>query len=186
MNDMLHRTRFVATLAATLLVFAASPSFAQQSASDSTRQQEVAEEEEEARRWGVGVQLSPVFGLSVRRALTERLAVQAAGIPFRIGEETVVGARLLFKLYTQPHYSFHVSGGGSAFIATNDRTAARDEEQETRVTPLYFGTLGGEYRFSRRLGLSGDVGLAYLQFEGRVITRSGVSPVLGLGLHYYF
>ena len=183
MNDMLHRTRFVATLAATLLVFAASPSFAQQSASDSTRQQEVAEEEEEARRWGVGVQLSPVFGLSVRRALTERLAVQAAGIPFRIGEETVVGARLLFKIYTQPHYGFHVSGGGSAFIATNDRTAARDE---TRVTPLYFGTLGGEYRFSRRLGLSGDVGLAYLQFEERVITRNGVSPVLGLGLHYYF
>ena len=186
MNDMLHRTRFVATLAATLLVFAASPSFAQQSASDSTRQQEVAEEEEEARRWGVGVQLSPVFGLSVRRALTERLAVQAAGIPFLIGGETVAGARLLFKLYTQPHYSFHVSGGSSAFINTNDRTAAGDEEQETRVTPLYFGTLGGEYRFSRRLGLSGDLGLAYLQFEGGVITRSGVSPVLGLGLHYYF
>ena len=81
---MLHRTRFVATLAATLLVFAASPSFAQQSAPDSTAQQKDAAEEE-MRRWGVGVRLSKLYGPSVRYALTERFTVQVAGIPVPLG-----------------------------------------------------------------------------------------------------
>ena len=65
------------------MVSAALPCHAQETAADSTRQQETAEEE--TRRWGVGVQLSQLYGLSVRYALTERFTVQVAGIPVPLG-----------------------------------------------------------------------------------------------------
>lgn len=58
-----------------------------------------------------------------------------------------------------------------------------------------FGTLGGEYRFAERLGLSGERGIGYFDRpsrsygfgEGAVVwDADGFESPLGIGLHYYF
>jgi hypothetical protein len=168
---------------AALLVSAALPCHAQETAADSTRQQETAEEE--TRRWGVGVQLSQLYGLSVRYALTERFTVQVAGIPVPLGDEITGGGRLLYKLYARPSYNFYVAGGASLFRGSNFTNPFTEESERNRGYTI-FASLGGEYRFARRLGLGGGAGLSYLVQRSAVLDRNEVFPMIELGLHYYF
>ena len=164
------------------MVSAALPCHAQETAADSTRQETA---EEETRRWGVGVQLSQLYGLSVRYALTERFTVQVAGLPVPPSDEITGGGRLLYKLYARPSYNFYVAGGASLFRGPDFTNPFTGESERNRGYTA-FATLGGEYRFARRLGLGGGAGLSYLVQRSAVLDRNGVGPLAELGLHYYF
>ena len=143
--------------------------------------------EEGARRWGMGVRLSQLYGLSVRYALTERFTVQVAGIPVPLGDEVTGGGRLLYKLYVQPSYNFYVAGGASLFRGSNFTNPFTEESERNRGYTIS-ATLGGEYRFARRLGLGGGAGLSYLAQRSGLpaLDRNEVFPMIELGLHYYF
>lgn len=173
----------VAGLAAILLL-AAPRCHAQGAVPDSAAQQQEAAEEE-PRRWGVGVRLSQLYGLSVRYALSERFTVQAVGIPVPIEGRLTGGGRLLYKLYVQPSYNFYVAGGASLFGGPTFTNAFTGESERDRGYTV-FATLGGEYRFARRLGLSGGAGITYLVQHSAVLDREGAFPLIELGLHYYF
>lgn len=176
------------------------PSLAQDATPDSSAEEsetpaeesEAPEGEERLRRWGVGLQATPLFGLSVRYAFTERFAVQVAGMPFPLDEERAVGGRLLFKLYTEPSYNFYVAGGSAATFGES-RVISYDEGRFTQEldgyrTYSFFATLGGEYRFAERLGLGIGLGLKHREWRARYLhlQRSLSEVVVGLGLHYYF
>lgn len=75
-----------------MLLLLPAPAFAQQPADSSAQ---ASEAPEEARRWGAGVRLSQLYGLSVRYALTERFTVQVVGIPVPLGGEITGGGRVL-------------------------------------------------------------------------------------------
>lgn len=173
--------RYSTVAAGLLLAFlVTSPCRAQGAAPDSTTL------ERSQHRWGVGAQLGPILGPSVRYALTKRLTVQAAGLPFLIGGETVAGARLLYKLFVRPKYNFFVSGGGTVFIDTKNRNFLTGEDEGVSTISIVFATLGGEYRFAGRLGLAGGLGFGYLHQSSSVVDNSGLIPILDLGLHFYF
>jgi hypothetical protein len=175
--------RFTAAVClAAALLFATLPCHAQQSAPDSTAQQKDAAEEK-MRRWGAGVRLSKLYGLSVRYALTERFTVQVAGIPVPLGDEITGGGRLLYKLYARPSYNFYVAGGASLFRGPDFTNPFTGESERNRGYTI-FATLGGEYRFARRLGLGGGASLGYQR--SAVLDRNAVLPLVELGLHYYF
>lgn len=176
---------FVLIGLAAVFLFTALPCHAQEAATDSTAQQEAAEEE--PRRWGMGVRLSNLYGLSVRYSLTKRFTVQAVAVPVPLEGEITGGARLLYKLYTKPSYNFYVAGGAALFRREAFTNAFTGESEHERGYTI-FATLGGEYRFAKRLGLGGGAGISYL------VQRSGVPfqdreeplPLIELGLHYYF
>ena len=176
------RSFWAAAVAGALLLLPA-PTLAQQPADSSA--QASASTEEEARRWGVGVRLSQLYGLSVRYALTERFTAQVAGVPVPPSDEITGGGRLLYKLYVQPSYNFYVAGGASLFRGS-DFTNPFTEESERNRGYTVFASLGGEYRFARRLGLGGGAGLSYLVQRSAVLDRNEVVPLAELGLHYYF
>ena len=70
-------------------------------------------------------------------------------------------------------------GGASLFRGSNFTNPFTEENERNRGYTI-FATLGGEYRFARRLGLS------YLVQRSAVLDQNGVGPLVELGLRYYF
>ena len=139
-----------------------------------------------SRRWGLGVRISQLFGLSARYAITERFTAQVAGFPIPLeGVGLDIGGRLLYKLYVQPTHNFYVAGGASLFRGEEFTNPFTEESQRDRGYTV-FATLGGEYRFAERLGLSGGAGISYFVQRSAVLDRNEVFPMIELGLHYYF
>jgi len=144
--------------------------------------------------WSAGVQVSPLYGASVRYNLSRRLALQAAGVPiFWEGPfRGVIGGRALYRLIAQKDFALFAAGG--VRIRFDDQIQLEDPpefEEEFTVEPTVATTVGIETNFGDHLGLSVEAGGAYEFAEDEVgeylgMDRSGLRPVLGAGLHYYW
>jgi hypothetical protein len=135
--------------------------------------------------WAVGIQISPVLGLSVRWAATSRLTLQAAALPGLGGNfQGTVGGRGLYKFVRNNGYNVYASAGVAPFFGrrlqfTDDLSVKRRTEAVWYVT----GTIGGEAAMGDHFGLSGEVGGA------RIVDPAGsglIVPTFGVGLHYYW
>lgn len=127
-------------------------------------------------QWAAGVQFFPVPGVSVRRALTSRIAVQVSGIP-DVGDHVFwfrggMGGRLLYRFKMEGANSLYASGAYSLFF----------------LSPQFLSTTPGEDFLSRRerrshfgaVTLGTEIALGYgmsLSLEG------GVARIWGHGLH---
>ena len=175
------------------LLFVSAPAAAQErSEGEATDREESSQENEEDRpppathsEWAVGIQISPVVGLSVRWAATSRFTLQAAVFPGLGGDfQGTVGGRGLYKFVRNNGYNVYASAGVAPFFGrrlqfTDDLSVERRTEAVWYVT----GTIGGEAAMGDHFGLSGEVGGA------RIVDPAGpgfTAPTLGVGLHYYW
>lgn len=135
--------------------------------------------------WALGVQISPVVGLSVRWAATSRFTLQVAALPGLGGNfQGTVGGRGLYKFVRNEGYNVYASTGVAPFFRrmlqyTDDLSARR----ETGVIWYVTGTIGAEAAMGDRFGLSGEVGGA------RIVDPAGPGltvPTFGVGIHYYW
>lgn len=140
--------------------------------------------------WSAGIQVSPLYGASVRYNLSRRVALQAAGLPiFWEGPfRGIVGGRALYRLIAEKEFAFFAALG--AGIRFDDQVRVDDQaglEERVEAQPTFAITVGVETNLGRHLGLSADVGVAYEFNDGEFDeTGSGLDPVLGVGLHYYW
>lgn len=136
-------------------------------------------------RWGVGLQVLPVAGASVRLNLSRRLALQGAALPPRVvgsGFRGMAGGRLLFKPLVHPRYNLFL---GLAAAAVFEKRLDDRYEFETVAHQVMAVTLGAESLLGTRLGLSGELGAFHLRDAGDA-TLDTTMPTVGVGLHYYF
>jgi hypothetical protein len=143
-------------------------------------------------RWGVGGQLLPLFGPSVRVALTRRVTVQVAGLPFPGRQDDsgdpkwTVGGQGLYKFVVGPWYNVFV-GVSMQSISYEETVQKGDDLQNLRfvrrqkVDWVGAATVGVEGVVGSRLGISLEVGMAEVWGEFYVSRAIG-----GVGLHYYW
>jgi len=153
----------------------------------------------EPSRWAVGIQAFPVPGVSVRRALTPRLAVQIAGVPgfgdrvswFRGG----AGGRLLYRFKVAEAGDLYVSGAYTLLRTERDGvTLASGQHSPNRIeSRLHYGalTVGAELPFGRGMNLSLELGGARVlrdDLDGEPVWREDIDGrsllTGGVGLHY--
>ena len=144
------------------------------------------------RTFGVGLQSSfPVYGLSVKYAITEQSVVQATIAPFGISADggsvnmNFYGARYVHRFPGQDGGSVVVdpylfAGGGLVTYTTNFTSYGGSKTSDS-----YFGYSAGggvELIVGRKFGISGELGYGKISFSGGVAVNA---ILFGGGLHFY-
>jgi hypothetical protein len=133
--------------------------------------------------WAVGVQLSPVFGLSVRWAATSRFTLQAAGLPGLGGNfQGTVGGRGLYKFAAQDSYNVYGSLGGAVYVRKALGLRSSEIAVQTEVNEAVIAVIGAETAIGDHVGLSGEGGIGYMWWDESTLWI----PSFGIGLHYYW
>jgi len=146
--------------------------------------------------WSAGLQVSPLYGASVRYNLSRRVALQAAGLPvFWDGPfRGIVGGRALYRLIAREGYTVFAAGGINIRFDDQiqlenlaDLGDAATIEKEVVAQPTVASTVGVEMNLGDRFGLSAEIGGAYT-FDDDTFGKddSGLRGTLGVGLHYYW
>ena len=148
--------------------------------------------------WSAGIQVSPLYGASVRYNLSRRVALQAAGLPvFWDGPfRGIVGGRVLYRLIAREGYSFFAAGGVNIrfddqiqlenLADLGDLGDAATIEKEVVAQPTVATAVGIETNLSDHVGLSAEIGGAYAFDDAFGKDDSGLRGTLGVGLHYYW
>lgn len=151
-------------------------------------------------RWATGVQIFPVPGVSVRRAISTRLSVQIAGIP-GFGDRNSwfaggVGGRLLYRFKFAGANSLYASGAYSLFfISPREGVTFPAARNSQRVLPqrrshFWIATFGAEMALGAGISLSLEWGGAWLRGHGfhgdpqREDIGGRFTLLGGIGLHY--
>lgn len=129
--------------------------------------------------FGIGFQSSlPVYGLSVKYALSEQSVVQATIAPFGSGDFKInfYGGRYIHRFQSEDALNPYLFGGLGLITFSGYGTTSSDNF-------ISYSAGGGlEYIVAGALGLSADLG--YGKFG--VSNGLGVSGIfLGIGIHYY-
>lgn len=148
--------------------------------------------------WSAGIQVSPLYGASVRYNLSRRVALQAAGLPiFWDGPfRGIVGGRALYRLIAREGYSFFAAGGVNIrfddqiqlenLADLGDLGDAATIEKEVVAQPTVATAVGIETNLGDHVGLSAEIGGAYTFDDAFGKDDSGLRGTLGVGLHYYW
>lgn len=135
-------------------------------------------------QWGVGIQLMPVLGTSVRWAATSRATVQIAAMPGLGGNfQGSIGGRWLYKFVANEGYNVFGSIGVTPLFGQSS-TLGEDLTFERGIEVLWYKavSVGAETALGTHFGLSVEGGVGHLGGEG----ESLLIPALGIGLHYYW
>lgn len=135
-------------------------------------------------RWGVGVQLMPVLGGSVRWAVTRWGTLQVGAMPGLGGNfQGAIGGRALFKFVIRERYNVYGSVGGTSLF---DESLQFDDDLRLRrqVDVLWYlaASIGAEFALGTQFGLSGEAGGGQMRGAEETLTF----PAVGVGLHYYW
>lgn len=135
-------------------------------------------------QWGVGIQLMPVLGTSVRWAATSRATVQIAAMPGLGGNfQGAIGGRFLYKFVANEGYNVFGSIGVTPLFGQSSTLGeGLTIERETEVLWYKAVSVGAETALGTHFGLSVEGGAGHIGGEG----ESLLIPSLGIGLHYYW
>lgn len=172
-----------------LALLLAPPAFAQQ-APDSTR---VEGGTSQWPRFGVGVQMLPISGVSLRIDLTQRVVVQVLGMPPGLGNQGAIGGRLLFRPYVRETYNLFLAGTAAAIFLERLAGVSRvngsiKRQYEAKANFHAALTLGAEAMLGSHFRLSGELGAIYVRIPAWLAfdPRRDLYPAFGVALHYYF